>query len=430
MTAIYPYIFYQNCATMLFEYDGGTPFHLYVKACFKENKNWGSKDRKRYRTACYFFWRNAYGVSRQSPEIILQWLQTHFTTAVGNQNLNIPTSNNTPSIKQSETIANPTDKSNRTVNTESTPPKSPKSNRIDSGESNQADNPESNKNYSPYQSLSQYLSQTITTEILTPWFTSEPLVWLSNGNISLKGLQTQLTKAGIAIEQTQGNAIAVSAQVNLNPWVENGNAYIQDISSQTAMDWSNQPMAVYCHANTAVWDCCAGAGGKSISLLKQFPTTNLTCSDVRSNILENLKQRFQLLGLKQPTVFTASLNGYLDNSNSKNPNQTYHVILADVPCTGSGTWRRNPENIHFFDSTTIKTFAEKQFSIIQNVLPSLAIGGYLVYLTCSVFAAENENTIQQLLDKHDNLQLISEEFCGGIDIHGDFIYRCIIQKVN
>jgi len=405
MTAIYPYIFYQNCATMLFEYDGGTPFHLYLKSCFKENKNWGSKDRKRYRTACYFFWRNAFGVSRQSPEIILHWLQTNFTPVLGDLQLNFPSSKSTSPKQQSETIINPYT-------------------------TNNSDNPESNKNYSPYQSLSQYLSQTITTEILTPWFTSEPLVWLSNGNISLKGLQTQLTKAGIAIEQTQGNAIAVSAQVNLNPWVEHGNAYIQDISSQTAMDWSNQPMAVYCHANTAVWDCCAGAGGKSISLLKQFPTTNLTCSDVRSNILENLKQRFQLLGLKQPTVFTASLNGYLDNSNSKNPNQTYHVILADVPCTGSGTWRRNPENIHFFDSTTIKTFAEKQFSITQNVLPSLAIGGYLVYLTCSVFAAENENTIQQLLDNHDNLQLISEEFCGGIDIHGDFIYRCIIQKVN
>ncbi|GDX49805.1 tRNA/rRNA cytosine-C5-methylase RsmB [Bacteroidota bacterium] len=405
MTSIFSYIFYQNCATMLFEYDGGTPFHLYVKACFKENKNWGSKDRKRYRTACYFFWRNSFGVSRQSPEIILHWLQTNFTPVLGDLQLNFPSSKSTSPKQQSETIINPYT-------------------------TNNSDNPESNKNYSPYQSLSQYLSQTITTEILTPWFTSEPLVWLSNGNISLKGLQTQLTKAGIAIEQTQGNAIAVSAQVNLNPWVENGNAYIQDISSQTAMDWSNQPMAVYCHANTAVWDCCAGAGGKSISLLKQFPTTNLTCSDVRSNILENLKQRFQLLGLKQPTVFTASLNGYLDNSNSKNPNQTYHVILADVPCTGSGTWRRNPENIHFFDSTTIKTFAEKQFTIIQNVLPSLAIGGYLVYLTCSVFAAENENTIQQLLDNHDNLQLISQEFCGGIDIHGDFIYRCIIQKVN
>jgi 16S rRNA (cytosine967-C5)-methyltransferase len=405
MTAIYPYIFYQNCATLLFEYHGGTPFHLYVKACFKENKNWGSKDRKRYRTACYYFWRNAFGVSRQSPEIILQWLQTNFTPALGNLQLNFPSSKSTSPKQQSETIINPYT-------------------------TNNSDNPESNKNYSPYQFLSQYLSQTITTDILTPWFTSEPLVWLSNGNISLKGLQAQLTKAGISIEQTHGNAIAVSAQVNLNPWVENGNAYIQDISSQTAMDWTNQPMAVYCHANTAVWDCCAGAGGKSISLLKQFPTTNLTCSDVRSNILENLKQRFQLLGLKQPNVFTASLNGYIDNSNSKNPNQTYNVILADVPCTGSGTWRRNPENIHFFDSTTIKTFAEKQLSIIQNVLPSLAIGGYLVYLTCSVFAAENENTIQQLLDNHDNLQLISEEFCGGIDIHGDFIYRCIIQKVH
>ena len=374
MTAIFPYIFYQNCATLLFEYDGGTPFHLYLKSCFKENKNWGSTDRKRYRSACYYFWRNAFGVSRQSPEIILHWLQTHFTPEMENM--------------------------------------------------------ESNSNYNPYQSLDQYLSQNITTDLLTPWFIKEPLVWLSNGNITLKGLQGQLIKAGITIEQTHGNAIAVSGQVNLNPWVDNGNAYIQDISSQTAMDWTTQPMAAYCHANSDVWDCCSGAGGKSISLLKQYPTTKLTCSDVRSNILENLKQRFQLLGLKQPILFVASLNGYNDSHKSKDSSQSYNVILADVPCSGSGTWRRNPENLHFFDTQIITQFAERQLSILQNVLPSLAIGGYLVYLTCSIFAAENENNIKQILQSNINLQLVSEEFCGGIDLHGDFIYRSVIQKVN
>jgi len=374
MTAIFPYIFYQNCATLLFEYDGGTPFHLYLKSCFKENKNWGSTDRKRYRSACYYFWRNAFGVSRQSPEIILNWLQTHFTPEMENM--------------------------------------------------------ESNSNYNPYQSLDQYLSQNITTDLLTPWFIKEPLVWLSNGNITLKGLQGQLIKAGITIEQTHGNAIAVSGQVNLNPWVDNGNAYIQDISSQTAMDWTTQPMAAYCHANSDVWDCCSGAGGKSISLLKQFPTTKLTCSDVRSNILENLKQRFQLLGLKQPNVFIAPLNGYNDSLNSKDSSRTYNVILADVPCSGSGTWRRNPENLHYFDPQTIEQFADRQLSIIQNVLPSLAVGGYLVYLTCSVFAAENENNIKQIMQSNDNLQLVSEKFCGGIDLHGDFIYRSVLQKVN
>jgi len=374
MTAIFPYIFYQNCATLLFEYDGGTPFHLYLKSCFKENKNWGSTDRKRYRSACYYFWRNAFGVSRQSPEIILNWLQTHFTPEMENM--------------------------------------------------------ESNSNYNPYQSLDQYLSQNITTDLLTPWFIKEPLVWLSNGNITLKGLQGQLIKAGITIEQTHGNAIAVSGQVNLNPWVDNGNAYIQDISSQTAMDWTTQPMAAYCHANSDVWDCCSGAGGKSISLLKQFPTTKLTCSDVRSNILENLKQRFQLLGLKQPNVFIAPLNGYNDSLNSKDSSRTYNVILADVPCSGSGTWRRNPENLHYFDPQTIEQFADRQLSIMQNVLPSLAVGGYLVYLTCSVFAAENENNIKQIMQSNDNLQLVSEEFCGGIDLQGDFIYRSVLQKVN
>jgi 16S rRNA (cytosine967-C5)-methyltransferase len=137
-----------------------------------------------------------------------------------------------------------------------------------------------------------------------------------------------------------------------------------------------------------------------------------------------------LLGLKQPKVFTASLNGYSENLANQNTNLTYNVILADVPCSGSGTWRRNPENLHYFDPQTIDAFANKQLSIVENVLPCLAIGGYLVYLTCSIFSAENENNVQRILDSNPNLQKVSEEFCGGIELQGDFIYRCVIQRLS
>jgi 16S rRNA (cytosine967-C5)-methyltransferase len=398
----------------LFEYSGGTPFHLYLTLCFKENKNWGSKDLKRYRSACYYFWRNAFGVSRQSPDHILHWLQTHFTTAVGD----LPTTNEPASIHPAS-------------NHQSQTPPSPTA----AVTVHQSTNQESIPNY-PYLSFAKQLSQNITPDILSHWFVTEPFVWLSNGNISLESLKSQLTKSGITLEECRGNAIAVSAQVNLNPWIENGNAYIQDISSQTAMEWSDQPMSTFCHANSAVWDCCAGAGGKSIALLKQFPNTNLTCSDIRSNILENLKNRFQLLGLKKPNVFvippffSASENNFIENKHWTSQNSTFDVIVADVPCSGSGTWRRNPENIHFFDVESITTFADKQRNIVHNVSPSLAIGGYLVYLTCSLFAAENENNVKEILRQNPKLHLVSEKFCGGTEIQGDYIYRAVLQKLH
>ena len=374
MNVQFPFLFYQNCTNLLFEYDGGAPFHLYLKSRFKENKNWGSKDRKRYRSACYFFWRNAVGVSRQSPDNILTWLQTHYSQ-----------------------------ERHQSVSTD---------------------------NYLPYHSLSPHLSHSITPQSLTHWFVNEPVVWISPGKISIKSLQSEFQKANIPIEQQYGNALAVSPQANLNPWLENGKIYIQDISSQMAMDWTTQPMAAFCNANHEVWDCCSGSGGKSISLLKHFPSTQLTCSDVRTQILENLKTRFQLLGLKQPKVFTASANEQNNQSTKATAKPKFHVVLADVPCSGSGTWRRNPENLHFFDPQTIPSYTAKQFQIVESVVPSIAVGGYLVYLTCSLFAEENEFNVKKILESHPNLIKVSEEFCGGIEFQGDFIYRCILQKIN
>jgi hypothetical protein len=49
-----PYLFYKNASELISGYDGSVPFHLYLKERFRENKNWGSKDRKRYRACCFW----------------------------------------------------------------------------------------------------------------------------------------------------------------------------------------------------------------------------------------------------------------------------------------------------------------------------------------------------------------------------------------
>ena len=70
--------------------------------------------------------------------------------------------------------------------------------------------------------------------------------------------------------------------------------------------------------------------------------------------------------------------------------------MTDVPCTGSGTWARTPEDLYFFDPRKIEAYSSRQAAIMRNIVPALKKGASLVYSTCSVFREENEGILQLL----------------------------------
>lgn len=399
---MYPYLFYKNCADMMGDFDGSGPFHLFLKERFRENKNWGSKDRKRYRSCCYYFWRNAIGISRSSNLDIITWLQLNYSTE---ENLSNETS------ADASTEINTTSSADFHLKS-LTPP-----------EKVGMKMPKPAVESQPYHQFSNNLSSGLTPESLLDWFTTEPLVWFRAIDGKDRAVTQQLQKLNINIEQKTGHSYAVNAQANLNPITDFGYAYIQDISSQTAMDWKNLPLHHLCSPNNTVWDCCAGAGGKSITLLQNHPKSNVLCSDVRANVLENLQKRFQILQMPKPRtkVFDLSLNDAIG--------EAYDIVIADVPCSGSGTWRRNPENIHFFSAMEINLYAQKQQAILKHIPKAVKIGGYLVYMTCSIFADENEDNIEYFLKNHENYVLVQSELIGGILLGGDYIFRSILQRL-
>lgn len=359
----FPFLFYQNATRLLVEYDGKIPFHLYLKDCFREHKNWGSKDRKRYRACCYYFWRNAVGVSRNHPNEILNYLQKHYT----------------PTQQQQTSIH-------------------------------------------PYQDYSDLLSLELQVQTLTPWFLDEPWVWLRPLRNSADRVEQQLSELEILPVAKKISTLAVTAQANLNPILTSGIAYIQDIASQQAMKFEGELDEVMRKKGVKLWDCCAGAGGKSLTLLQQYPGVSLLCSDVRGSILTNLRDRFE--SLKQPIPKTAVYNII-----EEIPSVQFEVVMADVPCSGSGTWRRNPENLHFFDRMGIRKYAEKQARILDQIVAAVNRGGYILYLTCSVFKAENEENIATFLAKHPEFRCLDETLLGGKQEGGDYIYRAILKRL-
>jgi 16S rRNA (cytosine967-C5)-methyltransferase len=104
----------------------------------------------------------------------------------------------------------------------------------------------------------------------------------------------------------------------------------------------------------------------------------------------------------------------------------FDLIIADVPCTGSGTWSRTAEQLYFFDEKKIDHYSGLQKKIIANVVRSLRPGGFLLYITCSVFKKENEEMIDYI-EKEFHLQKLKMESLIGYDKKADTMFAALLS---
>ena len=125
---------------------------------------------------------------------------------------------------------------------------------------------------------------------------------------------------------------------------QNGLFEIQDLSSQLTGDYFKAK------SGENWWDCCAASGGKSLLLSDGVSGIKILATDTRDNILTNLKNRFHQARIKNFEVMRADLMKSFNINRSFN---FFDGIIADVPCSGSGTWARTPEMLSFFTQQTI-----------------------------------------------------------------------------
>jgi 16S rRNA (cytosine967-C5)-methyltransferase len=148
----------------------------------------------------------------------------------------------------------------------------------------------------------------------------------------------------------------------------------------------------------------------------------LTVTDTRKSILENLRKRFAKAGIKKYDSFVA------DVSNSSLAfEKKFDLIIADVPCSGSGTWSRTPEQLLFFNEKKIQEYSILQKKIVSNVVKSLNNEAYLLYITCSVFEKENEENINFFQEKLD-LELIEKNYFKGYKMQADTLFAALLRK--
>ena len=113
----------------------------------------------------------------------------------------------------------------------------------------------------------------------------------------------------------------------------------------------------------------------------------------------------------------------LSQNKSEIKNLKSEIIIADVPCSGSGTWSRTPEQLYFFQESKIEEYSALQKRIVSNVIAQLQPGGSFVYITCSVFKKENEE-VAMYIKENFHLQLKQMEVLKGYDKK---LIRCLLQ---
>jgi len=207
----------------------------------------------------------------------------------------------------------------------------------------------------------------------------------------LEGEVTPLSANGVRLSNP-GNLFGMQA-------FRDGLFEVQDAGSQI--------IAALCLAQPGmkVTDYCAGAGGKTLALAAAMDNKGmLIAGDIIEPKIGELKKRLRRAGVDnvQTQVWPIETR----NTWLKRRKQTQDIVLLDVPCSGSGVWRRNPDAKWVLTQERLDELCEIQQSILQQASALVAKGGRLVYATCSVFEEENEAQIERFLSENKGFKII------------------------
>lgn len=266
--------------------------------------------------------------------------------------------------------------------------------------------------------FASHLSNGVEADAFFASFFVQPDLYIRVKRGQDKRIMKLLAEAEIRFNQINELTLALPNGTKLDQIITDKGLYeVQDLSSQKVgayfkpTKWDKW------------WDCCAGSGGKSLLLHDVQPEIKLLVSDNRETIVENLKERFALAGIKnyQRKVLDLTLDQSLYLHDYE-----FDGIIFDGPCSGSGTWGRTPEMIIQFADHKIKFFTELQRKIVSNVVKYLKPGKPFIYITCSVFKEENEEQVAWLCKTFD-FTIESQELIKGYNSKADsmFVARLI-----
>ncbi|MEO8961354.1 MAG: Fmu (Sun) domain-containing protein [Ginsengibacter sp.] len=383
---------YLNYAVALITaYDGNQPFHFYLKKYFSVYKKHGSRDRKKITALCYNFFRLGSGATdslsiedrfhlatfllEEEPSSFLQYFASDWS-----KKIDLTLSDKLSITKEVFSIGA----------------------------------------IFPFK---DELSPEMEKDEFSKSFLKQPKLFIRVRPGFQQTVLQKLNAVAVHYETITDACLSFSNNTKVSDVIKiDKEAVIQDYNSQRVSEFFRQ--LTFDKFPIRIWDCCAASGGKSILAYDSLKDINLTVSDSRKSILKSLHTRFAKAGIKNYHSFVADLSF---NSINMAAGNSFNFIIADVPCSGSGTWARTPEQLNFFSRKKIEEYSFLQQRIVSNAVRYLADDGYLLYITCSVFKKENEDNVH-FFQKNLNLELIEGKYMKGFQIQSDTLFAALFRK--
>lgn len=223
---------------------------------------------------------------------------------------------------------------------------------------------------------------------------------------------TPLSKEALILEK-RGNIFATEL-------FKQGFFEVQDVGSQLIAPF------LQVEAGQRVVDACAGAGGKSLHLAALMQNKGrIIALDTEGWKLEELRRRARRNGVS--IIETREITS---TKTIKRLHDSADRLLLDVPCSGLGVLRRNPDAKWRLSPNFISEIKNIQTNILNDYSKMLKKGGLMVYATCSIMPSENEQQVENFLTKHPNFRLLAQKSVSPATTEGvtDGFFMALLES--
>jgi len=230
------------------------------------------------------------------------------------------------------------------------------------------------------------------------------------------GMEEELKREGIGLAPgalLSSARIVAGGDIFKTNGVQEGRVFIQDEASQL--------VAALVGQGSRLLDCCAAPGGKTSAMAARNPTAEIIAAELHAHRAELLRKRVPRENVQviQADALNLPIEGKFDR------------VLADVPCSGTGTLARNPEIKWKLKPGDLVDLHSRQVAILRAALRQLAPGGRAVYSTCSLEREENEAVIEEVLREAAEYQLRdSRDELEHLQTSGELVWADVDSLVN